>query len=553
MNLYLDIETNLAHSVIWCCAVSEGGAEPRLVEAMELQNLIAQADLVVGHNIMGFDAPVLKRLWGVTIPFRKIADTVLLSRLSYPDRDGGHSLAAWGKRLGMHKGDYSDHDAPVSEEKISYCFQDVRILVAVHQTLLEEIQNYKIAPHAVTLEHEVAFIIEKQVARGVRLDEQAAQVLHEAVEVRMSEIEAYFSHLCPPRLVELWSVKTKKPLKPWHEHFNVGSRQQIVEKMFEWGLGGHLKARTETGRYKVDEETLEGLDTPEAKLLNVYLNLQKRLGLIASWREAAVEGRIHGGVITNGAATGRMTHRSPNCAQVPRVGSPLGKQCRALFVPTEGYKLLGADASGLELRMLAHYMKDADYIKAVVSGSSKEGTDVHTVNQKAAGLPSRDAAKTFIYALLYGAGAGKIGSIVGGGPQEGQRLIDQFMEATPSLRALKSKVDGLAQRGWLPGLDGRCLWVRSPHKALNTLLQGAGAIVMKQALVILYRDLRDAGIEPRFVLNIHDEWQIEVLPEKAEKAGKLATEAIRKAGEVFKLRCPLAGEYKIGNNWSETH
>jgi DNA polymerase I-like protein with 3'-5' exonuclease and polymerase domains len=167
--------------------------------------------------------------------------------------------------------------------------------------------------------------------------------------------------------------------------------------MFEWGLGRSLTGRTETGRYKIDEDTLAGLDTPEAKLLNEYLTIQKRQGLVDSWNGAVAEdGRIHGRVITNGAATGRMTHSSPNLAQVPKVGTPMGKECRGLFGATPGKTLVGIDASGLELRMLAHYMQDAAYVKAVVSGSSKDGTDVHTMNQKAAGLPSRDAAKTFI-------------------------------------------------------------------------------------------------------------------------------------------------------------
>ena len=248
-----------------------------------------------------------------------------------------------------------------------------------------------------------------------------------------------------------------------------------------------------------------------------------------------------------------MTHSKPNLGQVPRVGSPLGKECRSLFAAPEGKMLVGIDASGLELRMLAHYMRDQAYVTAVVSGSSKDGTDVHTMNQKAAGLPSRDAAKTFIYAYLYGAGAAKIGTIVGAGYKEGQQMMDKFMAATPALRTLKSKVDTLASRGYLPGLDGRRLWVRSAHKALNTLLQGAGAIVMKKALVILYNDLRAAGIDPAFVLNIHDEWQIEALPEQAETVGKMGAEAIRKAGEHFNMRCPLAGEYKEGNTWADTH
>jgi DNA polymerase I-like protein with 3'-5' exonuclease and polymerase domains len=276
--------------------------------------------------------------------------------------------------------------------------------------------------------------------------------------------------------------------------------------------------------------------------------------MVESWIENTTDDhRIHGKVITNGAVTGRMTHHSPNMAQVPSVGSPYGEDCRGLFTVPKGYKLVGADASGLELRMLAHYMKDQDYVKTVTEGSQDLGTDVHTKNQQAAGLSTRAQAKTFIYAFLYGAGATKIGSIVGGSAKEGQRLIDSFLRNTPALQALRSTVDKLSDKGHLPGLDGRRLFVRSEHAALNTLLQGAGAIVMKQALVFLDESIRRNKLDAKFVVNVHDEFQLEVKEEHAQRVGFLAVESIRKAGRTLKLRCPLDGEYKIGDNWCQTH
>ena len=219
----------------------------------------------------------------------------------------------------------------------------------------------------------------------------------------------------------------------------------------------------------------------------------------------------------------------------------------------DGNVLVGCDASGLELRMLAHYMKDENYVRTVTEGSSKEGTDVHTVNQKAAGLETRDQAKTFIYAFLYGAGDSKIGSIVGGSARDGERLKNRFLKGTPALQRLRDKVASYASKGFVPGLDGRKIWVRSEHAALNSLLQGAGAIVMKKALVILNKNLRKAGVEYKFVANVHDEWQIETKKEHANIVGELAVEAIREAGRVYNLFCPLDGEYKIGRNWRETH
>ena len=276
-------------------------------------------------------------------------------------------------------------------------------------------------------------------------------------------------------------------------------RSRLVEK------GWKPKKHTEKGSVIVDETTLEGIDIPEAKAIAEYLMLQKRIAQIESWIEAVeADGRVHGKVITNGAVTGRMTHHSPNMAQVPNSGAVYGPECRALWTVEKGYKLVGIDASGLELRMLAHYMNDDAYTNEVVSG------DIHTANQTAAGLETRNQAKTFIYAFLYGAGSAKIGTIVGGSAKEGQKLIDSFLRNTPKLKALREKISRIyVQKAWLPGLDGRKLLVRSEHSALNTLLQGAGAIVMKQALVILHKELKRNKVDFKFVANVHDEWQID--------------------------------------------
>jgi DNA polymerase I-like protein with 3'-5' exonuclease and polymerase domains len=235
-------------------------------------------------------------------------------------------------------------------------------------------------------------------------------------------------------------------------------------------------------------------------------------------------------------------------AQVPNSGSPYGMECRELWTVEKGNKLVGIDASGLELRMLAHYMNDNVYTHEVVSG------DIHTTNQTAAGLQTRNQAKTFIYAFLYGAGSTKIGSIVGGSAKEGQSLIDNFLRNTPKLKELREKVARIySQKGRLQGIDGRQLLVRSEHSSLNTLLQGAGAIVMKQALVLLDRKLKIAKIPYKFVANVHDEWQIEAGEAYAEQVGQFGVKAIEEAGQVLEMRCPLTGEYKVGNNWKETH
>ena len=301
----------------------------------------------------------------------------------------------------------------------------------------------------------------------------------------------------------------------------------------------------------VDEKVLSEItDIPEAKLINEYLMLQKRIAQVSSWVEAIKEdGRVHGKVITNGTITGRMSHQAPNMAQVPAVYSPYGKECRGLWVVDKGNKLVGVDASGLELRMLAHYMNDKEYTNEITNG------DIHTANQVAAGLRSRDESKTFIYALIYGAGSKKIGSIIGGSEADGNRVKEKFLRATPSLRSLREKVDAVAKsnRRWLKGLDGRRIIIRHPHAALNSLLQGAGACVMKVALILLNQYVKNKRIKAYPVVNVHDEFQYEVEEGRAEEFGRLAVQAIKDAGTKLKLRCELNGEYKIGNNWAETH
>jgi DNA polymerase I-like protein with 3'-5' exonuclease and polymerase domains len=334
--------------------------------------------------------------------------------------------------------------------------------------------------------------------------------------------------------------------------FNPGSRQQIGEKLRE--LGWKPKEFTETGIPKIDETVLAGVKIPEAQVIAEYLMLNKRVSQIESWLEAVgKDGRVHGRVITNGAVTGRMTHSSPNMAQIPNAGSIYGPECRECWSVENGNVLVGCDASGLELRMLAHYMKDEDYVRTVCEGSSKDGTDVHTVNQRAAGLASRDNAKTFIYAFLYGAGDAKIGSIVGGSAKDGAALKSKFLQQTPALARLLENIKKSAARGYCNGLDGRRIWIRSEHAALNSLLQGAGAIVMKKALVI-FDDKRKANNWPvKYVANVHDEFQMECPKGIADEVGKAARMSIIEAGEAYKLLCPLDGEYKIGRNWRETH
>jgi DNA polymerase I-like protein with 3'-5' exonuclease and polymerase domains len=516
-------------------------------EASGLQKYLDSCDLIIMHNGISFDAPVLRETWKISIMPSQVCDTLVLSRLLSPSLEGGHSLDAWGKRLGFLKGEFNDWDGGLTAEMEEYCIQDTLVTQKLYEHLTSELQFNKFDKRSIDLEHKVQAIIAKQERNGFKLDEVAGITLLSTLQNKLAVIENELQSIFPAKTIERISEKTGKPLKDKVEVFNPGSRKQIGERLQE--KGWKPSRYTETGQPIVDEGTLDGVDIPEAKAINEFLMLQKRVAQIESWLKAVgSDGRVHGKVITNGAVTGRMTHMSPNMAQVPNSTSPYGEDCRDLWIVEKGYKLVGIDASGLELRMLAHYMKDDAYTSEVVSG------DIHTANQKAAGLETRNQAKTFIYAFLYGAGDAKIGTVVGAGAKEGKELKSRFLKNTPSLEKLREQVSSISQKsGSLPGLDGRRVQVRSDHAALNTLLQSAGAIVMKQALVLLNDELRRAKINYKFVANVHDEWQIEVEEARAEEAGKLGVLAIEQAGKVLKMRCPLGGEYKVGNSWKETH
>ncbi len=545
--VYIDLETDgLNPSVIWVACCRHNGVTEVICNEEDFKEYIkgkGEASYVF-HNGIGFDVPVVERLWNVTLGRSRVVDTLVLSRLADPSKSGGHSLRNWGNILGFPKGDHSDW-SQLSEAMITYCMKDVEVTQAVHEKLLKDLKGF--SQESQDLEHQVAWCTMDQERNGWLLNQRKSYDLLGQFKERMNVIQDELQETFPPIVEQRVSEKTGKPLKDKVTVFNVGSRDQIAARLAT--KGAVWKEVTPTGKPMVDERTLkENSHVPEAAQVLEYLLLQKRYAQVKSWLEHTQEdGRVHGRVISNGAITGRMTHRDPNVAQVPSSNSLYGEECRSCWMVPEGKSLVGFDASGLELRMLAHYMNDEEFTNVLL----KE--DIHTRNQMAAGLDTRPQAKTFIYAFLYGAGDAKIGSIVGGSSGDGRKLKQRFLRNTPSLEALRERVGNAAQRGHLKGLDGRKLWVRSEHAALNTLLQAAGAIVMKKALVLLDDYANQWKLNYRFVGNIHDEVQTEVATKDAEKFGWLAVECLKAAGIHYSLRCPLDGEYKVGQTWAETH
>jgi len=573
--IVFDIETDgLKPTKLWCIVAKSTTGEIKKFPPNKIEegiDYLKSADTLVGHNIIGYDIPVIKKLLGVELK-NKVYDTLVMSRLANPSQENGHSLKNWGYKTGYHKLESPDSFEEYTPEMLKYCSQDVLLNELVYERLKKDTVLF--GKESIELEHKVAEIIQQQRENGFAFDEKAAMTLLADLQHRIEEVKEEVRITFKPKWVDdklvkpyvkkdgqlskrgltdeeydncLWFGNTEPFMRKKLVDFNLGSRKQIGEYLTDFGW--KPKRFTPTGQPIVDEGTLKKIKhIPEAQLIAEFLLLQKRIAQISSWIDAVEGNRIHGAVISNGAITGRMTHRSPNTAQIPSVRQPFGKECRACWTVDEGNVLLGIDASGLELRMLAHYMNDEEFTNEILNG------DVHTANQKLAGLKTRDVAKTFIYALMYGAGDARLGNVMNASVKAGKKARELFFENKPAFKKLNDKVKSTAKvRGYLKGLDKRVLWIRNEHASLNTLLQSAGAIVMKKALVLLDEYLIERNLEYKFVANIHDEWQMEVPQDIADEVGRLGVEAIVEAGNFFNLRCPLDGEYKYGRDWSETH
>ena len=490
------------------------------------------------HNGLSFDAPVCNRLLGTNIKPSQIVDTLVLSQLFNPIREG-HSLKAWGDRLGFPKGDVETFEV-YTPDMLEYCKQDVNITHKLFQILQSEGKGF--SRSSIRLEHNVRVIIDQQEKNGFAMDMRKAMGLYNKLKDEANGLEKWAVTTFDPTVVEL---KTKTKYIP----FNIGSRQQIASRLIE--LGWKPKQHTDKGNIIINEAVLDKIDMPEAKKFSRFFLLQKRIAQIKSWIEACDDrdGRVHGRVMTLKTITGRMSHHSPNMAQIPAVRSPYGKECRDCWTVDNPYthSIVGTDASGLELRCLAHLMNDTTFTDILLTG------DIHTHNMQMAGLTNRDQAKTFIYAFMYGAGASKIGQIVGAGAKEGQILINKFLNSMPALKRVRDSVTKAASKKLIRGIDGRLLHIRSPHSALNTLIQGAGAIVCKLWLINMIKRINRTGVDAKLVASIHDEYQFEVLNKDINKFGQITKDAMKDTEKQLQMKCPLDSEWKVGKTWAETH
>ena len=573
------------------------GSDSTLQQGLDV---LSEADVIIGHNIINYDIPAIEKIFPKWT-YKACLDTLLMSRLAYPNMlmadanrksippkfKGGHGLKAWGYRLRKLKGEYEEQWDILTPEMVEYCRQDSEVTYA----LLEKLESRGLTDEALWLEHEFAKIINRQEKYGVWFDIEKAQKLHVELLEEVDEAELELFKVFTP--LKTWMPKTYPKIATKKDgqksqvlinqenlgyhfneagewgcyvdiHYNPSSRQHTarwLKEVYNWKPTEFTEHNTPI----VNEKVLEQLDFKEGKILAHYFNVTKLIGQLAEGKNAWMkmvkdDQRIHGSVNTLGAVSRRCTHSNPNMAQVPSERAYKGHEARELFSAPKGRVLVGCDADGLELRTLSHYMARFDngkYGKAVDSGKKEDGTDIHSVNQKAAGLPTRDTGKTFIYAFLYGAGDGKIGQIINGSEVEGKKLKERFFKSTPAIKLLIDQVATVYKTTkTIKALDGTPYHIRSSHSALNTLLQGAGALVMKYYLIFLDRNLKakyKSGEQYEFVLNVHDEVQIECDETIAKDVAAIAETSFDDVTNHLKFRIPIRGTAAIGKSWAETH
>lgn len=634
------------------------------------KDFIKDYDHFVGHNFWGAEAVVCKNLLGITFEPDQVTDTLVLSRLFRPtapydehfkelkkngldNRLGGHSLDAWGQRLGFKKIHFKEFDR-FSFEMLEYCERDVDLNVKVYEELLKEKDYYDFSEDAINIEHEIHRRLVDQTVHGFTVHKDRTRKLiddtGQLIDDYVAELRTVFpdekvlDEVYEPRKNKdgsLGAAQKKKLLRYSsnglsHEEisegvynlysmreFNPNSPQQVGARLMS--LGWNPRKFTATGQPSTSKDVLGdaidqlSVDTPEVEVLRKYNIIVHRNGIAKEWLNLSEnDGKIHGSMAHIGPWTHRSSHYTPNMGNVPKVsldneGKPkeglegnYGWDCRNCLIASQGKVLVGADASGIQLRGLAHYMGDSDYIKEVCEG------DIHVANMEAAditkgyhGMSPRDVSKRFIYAWLLGAGDEKIGIIVGTSEDEydelfnkaereykknywrknpkhsnllfwtadklrtQDRVADQktvatilkgyytkkaFLDNLPALKHLKEvEIPEAASRGYMLGLDGRRIWVPNEHLAMGAYLQGFEAIIMKWAMYYYQEELDSKGIPYAQVGYVHDEYQIETDEEYAEEVGQAVVDAIRRAGEELGSKCPLDGEYKIGTSWAETH
>lgn len=587
-----DLNATVIHVMCWRhLQTGDTGECVGLTQIRDFFNRTAGA-YYVGHNILKFDGPVLVRLAGVKLSPRNCIDTLVLSTLYSPNIDGGHSLGAWGERLKEPKIEFTDF-SKLTPEMITYCHQDVLVTCKLFVRLMKTLTFIGFTEKSLEIQHYFTTILERQHKNGFYFDGPRAVKLYQQLRDIENGLRDRVREVFPAERV---LVATRGMFKKSGEHtsiylkdreryildedfpsgiyhafedieFNLGSPVQRVDKLTALGwVPGPFDPKTKTGNPKPFEkgelapslqELLKEKPIPEVEFIAKWMIYNGRANMINTWLEAWNEedSCIHGKLFV--ADTLRLRHQAPNTANIPgvRVSKDgevlLGErgdftyESRDLWTARPGRVLVGTDAAGLELRMLAHYINREAFTKQVVEG------DPHQYNADTVGIP-RPLAKTLLYAIQYGAQPYKVSTILGNTVAEATKVRTEFLERLGLSEVMDAAI-AEQEVGRVGLLDGSWVICPSPHSALNYKLQGGGARVMAQACIFREKEAYRKGIDVLKVGDIHDEWQDDTAEEDAEEYSKITVQAIRDAGEELNMNVPLDGEAKIGKTWAETH
>jgi DNA polymerase-1 len=585
----VDIETDgLDAKVIWvmCWENIRTKETGKCIGEAEVKQFFDETagSIYVGHNILKFDAPTINRLAGTQLVVSKIVDTLVLSTLYSPSIKDGHSLAAWGQRIGYPKLEFNDW-THLSDEMITYCHKDVEVTAQLFRKITKVLTKIGFSEMSCYIQHNITAILARQQRNGFYFDGERALAFYQQLRNREEELQEQIRHAFPAERVFIRerNVFTKsgqvtalyKRDRQTYETelfddgrsyrayenvpFNIGSPKQRVEKLT--ALGWVADEKTPTGQPKLTEKSAvafaESSGINEVALITKWMSVNGRANMINTWlNEWNEDDRcIHGNLFV--ADTLRFRHQRPNTANIPAVrvaksGEILyGEdgyytyEARDLWTARPNRVLVGTDAAGLELRMLAHYLNRADFTEGVVNG------DPHQVNADIVGI-ERPQAKTLIYAVCYGAGPPKIAATLKVPVAEGTRIRTLFLERL-GLKGLIEDCQREQEAGRIWLVDGSGVICPSPHAALNYKLQGGGARVMALGAIFLEKHIRRAGLDSLKVGDIHDEWQYDVAPADAREHARLSVQSIREAGEELNLNVPLDGTAKEGLTWARTH
>lgn len=588
MRVICDCETDALKnpSIIWCIVAKDidsgevytfdGPEEVRKFYPAFHQRVTRY----IGHNFISYDAGCLRRLLNLDVDSSSITDTLVLSRLLKYDLEGGHSLEAWGGRLGQKKVGLDVDFSSYSKEMLARCKQDVEINHLLYLYLEKKILLRDEFKLAVDVEHKMQVLTQEMHEHGFKFNVDKAIKLRDELSAKVADLDSKIIKSFPPRpkkdtkvynpratkhgtisrtsvpraWLDLTDVAVDCPfqLLEWEE-FNPNSTSQVVERLQGyWSptdkTEGHITATKQKNQqalaqykltgYKLNEKNIATLhkDAPSgASFLVERLLVNGRLRTLNEWLShvSPSDGCIHGRISAIGTWTHRMSHSAPNTGNIaapksikyraPHLAEQairLGSEMRSLWtvrnLQAEETWLVGTDAVGIQLRIFAHYINDPNFTEALINGNSKDGTDAHSRNANILGC-DRDTAKTFIYAFLLGAGDAKLGEILGSNSRVGKNAKQRFIEAYPGLKRLRDEIIPRdASRGFFVGLDGRLVVCDSEHLMLAGYLQNGEAVVVKHALAKWMDDAKAEGVRFKVVAVVHDEYVTEVIGSKAQ-------------------------------------